>query len=731
MAEKLLRVALKEDRAPQESSSPVESHELCLAQQLEMDASWLPVYHLEPEHVDVIRAFVSSPEKDEERKLKFLTSIAVLFRAATYNSLCQGLDLFCQRYKLAENIKVLLEEEPRDQLHTAVWRSAMFAMTEMSFVEAVLEGKEIGLLQACFSGIFLLPPKEEMQDLKPFLYFTTMKGMDTMLVALVLNSPTSRVNEKMQSIFQMLLTFTTSERASVRERAVGRMRVLSFLLANYSSLKADPNEERHASRAEMQMPIIGQLLGHLLLLLSFKEEETGHLALDALCLLFQFKYQQHCATLTEENTQLQGDWETETTSLRTSPSATHIIESFAEYLQPSERSDIVRVFIEAMTDSSTFDKEAARNVLDMVRGNPDLWLVDVPKITSCIHKTLGCIKSVPARQSVESLMVSMADKCPQEVVTTLLQVAPGGDSTALALWEAMFSVPQTVRNILKELLSQLWDLKSRLFCTHLEDYCLVRLAMLASRDLGDRAFAATYLDFRFLKEERPAMLSLVLRAIMTLSERDEMARKMKVILPDLMRVLLFGYKAATTKALLVFRTIMAQLERREASHIAVQMAEFLLPLLDDELSQLRESSISLFRDLMMMAVGNDKREMKNVVRLGLLPLFFRLSDQTQSVAKLKQDRRRAQEFLIQSLSYLKDAQASLREAAVRFIGLAARHLRNPSKKKLAEICSALQTLAEDREPSIRSLVAQTVIIILSSSREQPRPRWTLRALCCR
>ncbi|KAK2521118.1 hypothetical protein Q9233_011108 [Columba guinea] len=729
MAEKLLRVALKEDRAPQESSSPVESHELCLAQQLEMDASWLPVYHLEPEHVDVIRAFVSSPEKDEERKLKFLTSIAVLFRAATYNSLCQGLDLFCQRYKLAENIKVLLEEEPRDQLHTAVWRSAMFAMTEMSFVEAVLEGKEIGLLQACFSGIFLLPPKEEMQDLKPFLYFTTMKGMDTMLVALVLNSPTSRVNEKMQSIFQMLLTFTTSERASVRERAVGRMRVLSFLLANYSSLKADPNEERHASRAEMQMPIIGQLLGHLLLLLSFKEEETGHLALDALCLLFQFKYQQHCATLTEENTQLQGDWETETTSLRTSPSATHIIEatssplagilgrgisrgpSFAEYLQPSERSDIVRVFIEAMTDSSTFDKEAARNVLDMVRGNPDLWLVDVPKITSCIHKTLGCIKSVPARQSVESLMVSMADKCPQEVVTTLLQVAPGGDSTALALWEAMFSVPQTVRNILKELLSQLWDLKSRLFCTHLEDYCLVRLAMLASRDLGDRAFAATYLDFRFLKEERPAMLSLVLRAIMTLSERDEMARKMKVILPDLMRVLLFGYKAATTKALLVFRTIMAQLERREASHIAVQMAEFLLPLLDDELSQLRESSISLFRDLMMMAVGNDKREMKNVVRLGLLPLFFRLSDQTQSVAKLKQDRRRAQEFLIQSLSYLKDAQASLREAAVRFI--------------------ALQTLAEDREPSIRSLVAQTVIIILSSSREQPRPRWTLRALCCR
>lgn len=36
--------------------------------------------------------------------------------------------------------------------------------------------------------------------------------------------------------------------------------------------------------------------------------------------------------------------------------------------------------------------------------------------------------------------------------------------------------------------------------------------------------------------------------------------------------------------------------------------------------------------------------------------------------QLEQDRSRAQEFLIQSLPYLMDAQASLREAALRFIG---------------------------------------------------------------
>ena len=33
--------------------------------------------------------------------------------------------------------------------------------------------------------------------------------------------------------------------------------------------------------------------------------------------------------------------------------------------------------IEAMRDSSVFDKEAARNMLDLVMRNPDFWLADV------------------------------------------------------------------------------------------------------------------------------------------------------------------------------------------------------------------------------------------------------------------------------------------------------------------------------------------------------------------
>ncbi|KAM6334656.1 uncharacterized protein FN964_013740 [Alca torda] len=94
--------------------------------------------------------------------------------------------------------------------------------------------------------------------------------------------------------------------------------------------------------------------------------------------------------------------------------------------------------------------------------------------------------------------------------------------------------------------------------------------------------------------------------------------------------------------------------------------------------------------------------MKEEIQRLLVPLFFRTKDQTESVAKaseetlltcanflnwkklkqlvqtkqtwrigealLVQDRRRVEEYLQHSMPYLKDAQATLREEAIRFIG---------------------------------------------------------------
>lgn len=59
--------------------------------------------------------------------------------------------------------------------------------------------------------------------------------------------------------------------------------------------------------------------------------------------------------------------------------------------------------------------------------HPHLCPLQVPKITSCIHKNLGCINTESARQSVESLLLLMTDRYPIQVVTSLLKLSPSAD----------------------------------------------------------------------------------------------------------------------------------------------------------------------------------------------------------------------------------------------------------------------------------------------------------------
>ncbi|XP_055676018.1 maestro heat-like repeat family member 5 [Falco peregrinus] len=756
-------VAWEKDGAPQESRSPPEPHEVCVVQPLVTDASWLPVYTQEKQSVDFIQAFASSPEKEEGQKMKFLESICSLCRTAKHHGLSQGLDIFCHGYELAEKVKELVEQEPRDQLRTAVRQLAMLAIAELSSVQTVLEGKEKSSLHACCLSVLGLPPAEEMEGLDTSLYFRTLNAMDTMLETMVLSSPASRVSkENLQSIFQVLLAFTSSERPAVLERTVGRIRMLSHLLASYSSLEAAQNEDRHASCREILIPVLGQLLGRLLLLVSSGEEKTSRVALDALFSLFLFTRQQKCTTLSEENAQLPAAWEAETTSLCCSPTARDFAMAFAKYLQPSERTDIVLTIIDTLRELNAKKKPLGSSVMDVVMADPHVWLTDVPKIMSCIYESWEYVTMESGQRSMESLLLLMANQCPGDVVTTLLKIAPRGDSTALALWEVMLSTAQTLEKVLKELFIKLQDRQNRLFYTYQEDTCFVRLALLTCTDLEDEEFSPMYKVLRFLRDPSPAVLSLVLRSLMTLSERAEMARKMEVFMPDMMKVLEDGNTNIKMKSLVVSRNVIGHLKTK-ASPIAVQLMEKLLPLFAEGFGEVRELSISLFRDLMKTVVRKNKRQMKTKVEMGLLPLIFHMSDQIHSVAKasreallaaaellkwkklkhllqshqtwriaeclLQRDRRRTEEYLNQSLPYLEDAQATLRATAVRFIGLAGQLLKDQREEKLAEICHTLQTLEEDNEPSICSLAAQTTSI-LSTPRVRQTSRCTLRSLCC-
>ncbi|XP_076219973.1 maestro heat-like repeat-containing protein family member 7 [Aptenodytes patagonicus] len=128
------------------------------------------------------------------------------------------------------------------------------------------------------------------------------------------------------------------------------------------------------------------------------------------------------------------------------------------------------------------------------------------------------------------------------------------------------------------------------------------MTLLLCADVGTEEFAALYKAQRYLRHPSPVMLSLVLRGLITLSETPETARKIPVLLPDIMETLQDANADVKMKALVLLRNMMGHMKREEASVIALQLAEKLLPLFDDVSSQVRELSISFFEDVMKTVI---------------------------------------------------------------------------------------------------------------------------------
>ncbi|KAM6225827.1 maestro heat-like repeat-containing protein family member 7 [Porphyrio hochstetteri] len=437
-----------------------------------------------------------------------------------------------------------------------------------------------------------------------------------------------------------------------------------------------------------------------------------------LYLLDFFQLQESRAAAKDEVRQLR--CQPKATSLLHKPSTRDLMTALVPYLRRAERTGIVLTTIEAMRDSSIFEKEGAREVVDVIMIDPDFWLEDVPKIMGCISKHLESITTESARQSVLLLLLLMTESSPTDMLISLLKFPPQGDSSGLALWEAMLSVPRTLEKIFKELLSRVQDGSLHSLVNSAAEECHeLREALRMPNEFQWPELSAEFYGETSFMHASLLKLSLLLRGLVVLSERADMARKMQVLLPNILEVLWLGRTAdIKTKVLEVFRNVTGHLKREEASPIWLQLAKELLPVFDDECSQVRELSISLFRDAAETVLEKDRKSMKKSLQRSLLPLFFHMHDKADSVTKaageallavaqllkwkelqdlvqtqqtwrigeclLRKDGSRAEEYCHQSIPYLKDAQATLQEAAVRFIGLAARLL---SQEKLPEVCS--------------------------------------------
>ncbi|XP_077037078.1 uncharacterized protein LOC143694478 isoform X2 [Agelaius phoeniceus] len=106
---------------------------------------------------------------------------------------------------------------------------------------------------------------------------------------------------------------------------------------------------------------------------------------------------------------------------------------------------------------------------------------------------------------------------------------------------------------------------------------------------------------------------------------------------------------------------------------------------------------------------------------------------------LAEDRSRAAEHLRRALPYLRSAQEPLREAAVRFMGMAGRYLTG-QQSEFRIICRALQDMTDDSSPAISCLALQALYILLAvqsvpssrlqKMRDQLRRLWQARPFLC-
>ncbi|XP_041877965.1 uncharacterized protein LOC121661569 isoform X2 [Corvus kubaryi] len=768
------RVAWAENVAPQESSSAAEPAEVTTVQPLQPNA----VYGQEA--MDFIQAFASSPDQlqDEDLKLKFLDSICTLCRAAKDSDSPQDLDVFCHKYKLGAKIQVLLQLEPKYEICTEVRRLAMLAIAGLRYrpitpadpcpalcahlpippgspapvlqetlrhcsqhqwpagplslcstLGTVLKNRR-KLLRLCFDSIFFLPPSGEMWSREASLYS------------------------------QVLLHYCLYDTVAVQERVMGRIRLLSHLLADSSTVQAGQTEDSGAASRHVRIPVLGKLLGHLFFKL-FRKEETSLMALDILCFLLTFLSEQKCATPPAVRAQLPAYWQSEITSLLDTPS-TWRVQAFGRYLRPAERTGIVLAAIEILGCSSLLDKKVPMEFLEVAMESPQLWLMDVPKIVRHIFEYCDETNAATAH-SFPMLLVLMASKWPRRVVTTAVEVAPISCDEVYHLWKAMFSVRRTLEKVLRELHIQLQDQHKDIF-TQQEKSCLAFLAMLASDDVQEQELGLLYKDLNLLRCPIIEMVSLVLRALLTLSERAKTARKMKGLLSELLKFLWHRSGDVSVMVMDIVRNVLGHLKEVEASTMAVKVVPKLWHLFDAEEDFVREHSIRLFRDLLGKTDWKDKAVMKKYAWKALVQLFLHMSDEAPSVAKasaeailavakllkwkelkqlaqaeqtwrmgkclLAKDSSRAEQFVLDSQRYLRSPQAPMREAALRFIGLAARHLTEQSEDTVAEVLWELDILkAGDKDPAIHSLAAQTSQV-LTSPRKQRRSGFSLRALCC-
>ncbi|XP_077645986.1 uncharacterized protein LOC110483345 [Lonchura striata] len=633
----------------------------------------------------------------------------------------------------------------------------MLAFAELSTIGIVLETKKV--LKLCFNSVFHLRPLREMSRMEVALCTQALRSMDTMLEVMLLSTPAPKIGEMLNNMFESLLPYLLSDFLPTQERVVGRIRGLCHLLAKFTSEQSDEDEDDGSSRGHLQIPVLGKLLGYLFFRL-YRPENRITMVVDILSCLMTFLFTQKCDAMEEGDIQPPERWEAEIISWVNAPNAWKV-QALGRYLRPAERTEVVLAALEILGHATFQNNEPPMEFLEEVMESPEVWLTDVPKVVRHIFSFYDDGNAMTAF-SFHSLLLHLVNMNPEQAVAAALEATPNF-SQQIHLWKVMFSVRQTLEKVLKELEVHILDCRSNVF-TQQQKNCLSFLSMLTFDDVLASKVCPLYQNLSLLSNPKMEMIPLVLRALETLSENAETAKKMKGLLPEMVKFLGYLSWDVSVMALDAFHNVLGQLKKKEASSVAVKVVQRLWWLFDSKEPCVRERSISLFGELLGKTAWRDRRAMRRNSWEALVQLVLHMSDQVPSVAKasknavlavaellgweelkqlanreqtwmmgeclLAKDSGRAEQFLQDTKPYLLNPQAPIREAALRFIGLAARRLMEQNEDAVTAVLGGLQTMkARERNPSIRSLADQTGLI-LTSLKDRQKSGFSLRSLCC-
>ncbi|XP_056352282.1 maestro heat-like repeat-containing protein family member 6 [Oenanthe melanoleuca] len=347
------------------------------------------------------------------------------------------------------------------------------------------------------------------------------------------------------------------------------------------------------------------------------------------------------------------------------------------------------------------------------------------------------LKSLLCLLQCEHVVISMERKCGWDTLLCADTHHYAVGLLARELRSASMHLCKSILCCLLEMLSKempYWDFPALAFLVEVLEYL----------DLSECSDNIMDVLSRHLNSEHAEIRRQVLRALLLLRDDPSLTKRMWNLTEGLVELLQDDDSDVVRMTIILISYLFLDNGTSIPSPIALQLAEVLLPLFGNDDSQVQLLSMFVFRTLMNFVGEEGKKALKTYMRQSLLPLFFHCHDENSHVAEaartallsvakflkrqdlenhvkkdklwkfadclLAEDEERIANYLRQALRYLRSPQEPLREAAVRFIGMAGRSLRG-HREDLQVLCRAIEHLTEDISCAVSDLALQTLCVL--------------------